>query len=79
MTDATTGRASPRWSRVGLVVLTAAFTAVGRLWRSVASLAEMLSDAGHGPFRWRERSGLPNPYAGMGPIPADEEPRENTR
>jgi hypothetical protein len=45
-----------------------------RTWQAVAALAEELSDAGHGPRRWRERSDVPNPYAGMGPIQPDDGP-----
>jgi len=45
-----------------------------RLWHATGAVAEMLSDAGHGPPRWRENSDIPNPYAGsgLGPVPADE-------
>jgi len=43
-----------------------------RLWHAIGRLAEMLSDAGHGPRRWREDSDIPNPYAGSGPVPVDE-------
>lgn len=78
MTDASTGNVSSHRDRGGgySVVLTAMFAAVRRLWHAVASLAEDLSDAGHGPARWRERSEVPNPYAGMGPIDPDEAPPE---
>jgi hypothetical protein len=43
-----------------------------RLWHGLGALAETLSDAGHGPRRWRERSDVPNPYAGVGPIAPDD-------
>ncbi len=77
MTDASSGKVSSRRSRPGgNVLLTAMFATVSGLWHAVASLAEDLSDAGHGPRRWRERSEVPNPYAGMGPIAPDEEPPE---
>lgn len=49
-----------------------------RVWRALTSLAELLSDAGHGPLRWRERSDEPNPYAGIGPVPLDDR-RDATR
>lgn len=37
------------------------------LWHELAELAEMFSDVGHGPRRWREDSRIENPYAGSGP------------
>lgn len=73
MTNASTRDVSSHPGRGARVVVIAALAGLGRLWRAVASLAEMLSDAGHGPRRWRERSEVPNPYAGMGPISPDEE------
>ena len=75
MTGASTGRSSPaRRAGEGAVsrVLAAALAGVERLWHAVGSIAELLSDAGHGPRRWRERSDIPNPYAGAGPIPRDD-------
>ena len=37
------------------------------LWREIAGLAELFSDVGHGPRRWREGSRIDDPYAGSGP------------
>ncbi len=37
------------------------------LWREVAGLAELFSDVGHGPRRWREGGPIESPYAGSGP------------
>jgi hypothetical protein len=57
-------------ARVGVLGTILALPA--RIWHGIGGLAEMLSDAGHGPRRWRERSDLDNPYAGVGPIPPDD-------
>lgn len=76
MTNASTTRTSShRGLGPGAVVITA-FAVLRRTWQAVASLAEVLSDAGHGPRRWREDSEVPNPYAGMGPVPPGEEPSQ---
>ncbi len=77
MTGSSSRGMSSRNGRPGRGVAAAARASVGRLWHAVASLAEMLSDAGHGPRRWRERSEMPNPYAGAGPIPPDERDPED--
>ncbi|MEW5991489.1 MAG: hypothetical protein AB1736_09130 [Chloroflexota bacterium] len=37
------------------------------LWRELIEIAEMFSDVGHGPRRWRESSPVQDPYAGSGP------------
>lgn len=74
MTDASTGRVASHWGLGVKAVLTVVVAVPRRAWQAVASLAEELSDAGHGPRRWRERSDVPNPYAGMGPIPPDDGP-----
>ena len=37
------------------------------VWGAVGRLAEVLSDAGHGPNEPREEAGRDNPYAGHGP------------
>jgi hypothetical protein len=72
MTGSSPGGVSPHQGRGRRGVLTTARAAVERLWHEVESVAEMLSDAGHGPRRWREKSDEPNPYAGIGPIPPDD-------
>lgn len=76
MTGATTGSVPPHqadWRRMPAVVV----AGVRRLWRAVGSLAELLSDVGHGPRRWQERSDVPNPYAGIGPLPPDDRHRQD--
>lgn len=72
MTGSSAGSVSPHDRRVGAGLLMAARAGVARLWHALGSLAEMLSDAGHGPDRWREQSDVPNPYAGAGPVPPDD-------
>jgi hypothetical protein len=68
----------PGWRAVALAagVLAVAVVAAVRFWHVIGNLAELLSDAGHGPRRWREDADLPNPYAGIGPIEDDDRPRE---
>jgi len=72
MAGSSAGDGSPHPSRGIKGFPDALFAGVGRLWHAVGSLAEQLSDAGHGPRRWREQSDEPNPYAGIGPIPPDD-------
>ena len=50
-------------------------TGARRLWHAIGGLAEMLSDAGHGPRRWRENADIPNPYAGSGPVDINDDTR----
>jgi hypothetical protein len=52
-----------RWMAVALAAVAVALAA---LWRAVANVAEMLSDAGHGPNPPREEAGRDNAYAGEG-------------
>ena len=73
MTDASTGQTSSHRGLGVKAVPTAAIAILRRAWRAVASLAEDLSDAGHGPRPWRESSDVPNPYAGAGPVPPDDD------
>lgn len=77
MTGKSTRGVSSRNGQGGRGLPAAARAGIGRLWHAVGSLAEMLSDAGHGPRPWRERSEVPNPYAGAGPIPKDERDPED--
>jgi hypothetical protein len=82
MAGASTTNVSSHPGRGGSVLLTAAtamLAVVRRVWHAVASLAEDLSDAGHGPRGWQEGSEVPNPYAGMGPIPPDDEHPDEER
>ena len=67
---------SRRWVIAGLLAgfaMTLAL-AIRRGWRAVASLAEELSDAGHGPARWVEGRERIDPYAGSGPDAPRTEP-----
>jgi hypothetical protein len=72
MTHRPVPRAFVAVSTVLIAIATVTLTLLVRLWHDVGELAELLSDAGHGPTRWREDSDLDNPFAGEGPIPPDD-------
>ena len=64
---------------VAAVIATVRFVwaVLAAVWHEMADVTERISDLGHGPTRWPERSEIDNPYAGSGPIPNDDLPPQD--